>query len=210
MPYLIIMNRPTGFDFEKQKGLPVLLFRSNTDRNKCWIAHKEVQVSIGSERITVTLARVQLRRKKVSKGDIVMPKWPTKTQLMEELQGLVSDGVIPIGEPLESESTRDVLLPGGVVLPGEQLLQLHDSLTSVSDDEVCVHPFLSFVCSFFIVCMLLFYHLYASFLSFVYILFYRLYDPFLSFIYFCFIICIHPFLSFVYILFYHTHSLELV
>lgn len=135
---LFDVNIQTGFDFEQGKGLPVLLFVSMQDRDACWEKCKLVSFVDVKGQPTATLSRVHLRRKRVSKGKMVIPKWPTKTELMKELESLKDSGTLVLGEPLPKESTRDVLLPGGVVQPGEQLLQLKGLSASTTNETVCI------------------------------------------------------------------------
>lgn len=138
----------TGFDFEGGKGTPLLIFTSVDDLSKI-IATPDARKRAfvwENEEYTVHLARVHLRRSKHKLDGISFPNWPSQIELKETVRARIASGEILTGKPLPSVSTRDVLLPGGVVVVGERLVRFSAYPTDLSDIEVCYNIICNYLC----------------------------------------------------------------
>lgn len=128
----------TGFDFEKGKGTPLLIFTSIDDLNKIAATAETRKRTFVWDNMeyTVHLARVHLRRSKHKLDGVSFPSWPSQVELRATVSAKIAAGEILTGKPLPPVSTRDVLLPGGIVVVGERLVRFSAYPTNVSDAEV--------------------------------------------------------------------------
>lgn len=138
----------TGFDFEKEKGAPLLIFSSVGDAEKVWATRKR-DFFVLEHKYQVCFARIQLRRSKHKHAGISFPSWPSKTSLMHKVEAKIKSGIILSGTPLPSMTTRDVLLPGGNLVVAERLVKFLTYPKDLSDIEVCY----VFVCLLLTVCV---------------------------------------------------------